>query len=419
MAHGTSRSDERPGSTEADRRNERKLRFVRLVIVASTGFLVLPLMLLSLADAFTSDSGFWRLLATLVLSAVTGTMLLVLFLGRVRLERRPRTNPWLYWGSYFLTVVLAGLLDDEWFTMLAIICWWGSAAFAGPRRWGVWATILLVPLAVLFVVTLEPGHPVPVYFLLVVGAPLTALFFAAGTLMYMRLWDITNEALLNQRARSRLAVSEERLRFARDMHDLLGHSLSALAVKSELAERLLPRDAGRAAEEMTEVQELARKALQQVRDAVRGYREVDLPEEVGAARGVLEANGTRVEVHGVEDLRVPRATATLVAWVVREGATNVLRHSNADVCRIGFGFEEGPTPAATALVVEMFNDRVRGGGDAAGNGLTGLRERVSEAGGTLTARATGNGGFLLRVVLPGVSEPPAVAKAPPREEEAR
>ena len=419
MAHDVSRSDERPGSTDADRRNERKLRFVRLVIVTSTGFLVLPLTLLSMVDALTSDGGFWRLLVNLVLSVVAGTMILVLFLGRVRLDRRARTSPWLYWGSYSVTVLLAVLLHDEWFTTLAITCWWGSVAFAGPRRWGVWATFLLVPLAVFFVVTLDRGYPASAYFLMVVGAPLAALFFAAGTLMYMRLWDITNEALLNQRARSRLAVSEERLRFARDMHDLLGHSLSALAVKSELAERLLPRDASGAAAEMTEVQELARKALQQVRAAVRGYREVDLAEEVGAARGVLEANGTRVEVLGMEDLGVPRATATLVAWVVREGATNVLRHSNADVCRISFTFTEESSPGSTALVVEMFNDRARGGGNGTGSGLAGLRERVSGAGGNLTARSTGNGGFLLRGVLPCVPESSAVSEAPPLDEEVR
>ena len=411
MAHEVSRSDERPGSVDADRRNERKLRFVRSVIVFSTGFIALPLVLFSGVDALVHSNGPWRLPLNLVLSGVAGTMLLLLFLGRVRLNRRPRVSPWLYWGSYVLTMVLAALLHDLWFTMLVVSCWWGSAAFAGPRRWGVWATIFFFPLAVLFVVTVAPDHPVSAYFLIVLGTPLMTLFFASGTGVYMRLWDITNEALLNQRARSRLAVSEERLRFARDMHDLLGDSLSELADKSERAERLLSSDASRAAAEMTEVQELARRSLQQVRAAVRSYREADLPEEIDVVRGVLEANGTRVEVTGAKDLVLPQTTATLVAGVVREGATNVLRHSNADVCRISFTLTKEPSSGSTALVVEMFNDRARGGGKGIGKGLVGLRERVSGAGGTLSARATGNGGFLLHVVLSCVPESPAVSEA--------
>src|SRR5699024_12257537 len=129
---------------------------------------------------------------------------------------------------------------------------------------------------------------------------------ACVMLTFLWLWDVTREAVLGQRARSRLAVSEWRLRFARDMHDLLGHSLSALAGKAQLAACLAESAPERSAAEIVEVRALAQESLQQVRAVVRGYREADLPEEIDAVRGVLEANGTRVEVTGAEGLELPR-----------------------------------------------------------------------------------------------------------------
>ncbi|WP_017542330.1 sensor histidine kinase, partial [Nocardiopsis prasina] len=210
------------------------------------------------------------------------------------------------------------------------------------------------------------------------------------------LWDVVTEAHAARDAQARLAVSEERLRFARDMHDLLGHSLSALAVKSELAARLAEIDPQAASREMTAVQHLARDALREVRTAVSGYRDVDLAAESAGVQAVLTAAGVRCTVAGA-DVDVPADQRSIASWVVREGTTNVLRHSTAKNCAVTLRRDGG------TLVVEVFDDGAQPGGGAAsfGNGLSGLGERVSAAGGALTAGPASAGtGFLLRAVVP-------------------
>nr|WP_255430272.1 histidine kinase [Streptomonospora sp. PA3] len=211
------------------------------------------------------------------------------------------------------------------------------------------------------------------------------------------LWDVVTEAHAAREAQARLAVSEERLRFSRDMHDLLGHSLSALAVKSELAARLAAKDPEGAAREMSAVQHLARDALREVRAAVTGYRDVDLAAETAGVQAVLTAAGVRCTVSGA-DVDVPAEQRAIASWVVREGTTNVLRHSSARRCSVALR-RDGAT-----LVTEVFNDGAQRSGEAAasfGNGLSGLSERVAAAGGALTAGPTaGQDGFLLRAVLP-------------------
>ncbi|MEU6413790.1 histidine kinase [Microbispora sp. NPDC046933] len=197
-----------------------------------------------------------------------------------------------------------------------------------------------------------------------------------------------------RQAQAQLAVTEERLRFARDLHDLVGHSLSAIAVKSELAVKLVRAAPEQASEEMTAVRGLAKDALREIREAVRGYRAIDLSAELDSVRAVLEAAGIRcaLETPG----RLPSGEpATLLAWVVREGATNTLRHSAATRTRITL------RTTGTTAVLEMVNDGV--GGQSAGDGgtgLIGLSERLAAAGGSLTAQPTGSGEFVLRAVVP-------------------
>src|SRR5262249_3539777 len=137
-----------------------------------------------------------------------------------------------------------------------------------------------------------------------------------------------------RRAREELArgaVNEERLRFARDLHDLLGHSLSTIVLKSELAGRLVPP--GRAAAEIADVQRAARDALQQVRAAVAGYRRPSLVSEIAAARELLAAAGIDARI-GPSPAALPLAADGLLGWAVREGVTNVVRHSRARLCTI-------------------------------------------------------------------------------------
>ncbi|NYH52377.1 two-component system sensor histidine kinase DesK [Nocardiopsis arvandica] len=385
-----------------DVRNGRKLRVARLIILASISFLLVALLVFPLMEVTMAGEGFspWRSLAAAGISVPLGVTLVLLL--RSRLDGRRDPDPRLYWGSVALTVVGAAALQHPFLSMSFLAAWWGVGVFVAPRRRGAVVTLGLLAVPWLLI----PLSPLDIHFLAYLAVWLFAiawaLVLAAGSLASLWLWDVTNDAVRGQAARAQLAVTEERLRFARDMHDLLGHSLSALAVKAELAGRLAERAPERAAAEMTEVHELARKALQQVRTAVSGYREVDLAGEVDAVGSVLAANGTRVSVTGLDGLALSPERASLAAWVVREGVTNVLRHSDATECQIVFT-PTRDTAVGRVLVVEVSNDRARGDGameGSSGNGLAGLSERVSMSGGTLSAAHTGNGGFLLRAVIP-------------------
>ncbi|CCK29069.1 two component sensor kinase [Streptomyces davaonensis JCM 4913] len=181
--------------------------------------------------------------------------------------------------------------------------------------------------------------------------------------------------------RARLAVAEERLRFGRDLHDVMGRNLAVIALKSELAVQLARRGRPEAEEQMIEVQRIARESQREVRDVVRGYREADLGAELSGARGVLTAAGIDCEVSGpVEGL--PAEVQSALAWVVREATTNVLRHGNAERCAVSVRVREG----RAVLTVE--NDGVAGAaGKGGGSGLAGLRERLAAVAGTLEAGA--------------------------------
>jgi two-component system sensor histidine kinase DesK len=187
-----------------------------------------------------------------------------------------------------------------------------------------------------------------------------------------------------------MAVADERLRFARDLHDLLGHTLSLIALKAELAGKLLPARPDDAAAELEQIRDLTRSSLTQVREAVDGYRRPSLPSELAGARVALEAAGIELHVDAGEEPLAPDVESVL-AWAVREGATNAIRHSGARHAEI----------TLRPGMLEIADD---GGGapraEPAGNGLTGLRERVQAVGGTVEAGAAPGGGFRLVVRLP-------------------
>jgi len=191
---------------------------------------------------------------------------------------------------------------------------------------------------------------------------------------------------------ARLAVGEERLRFARDLHDLLGHSLSVIALKSELAGRLIKTTPGLAAHEIEDIEKVARDALREVRDAVTGYRQPTLAAELAGAHEALTAAGIDYRVDQ-DHVPLPPAVEAVMAWTVREGVTNVMRHSQAKRCSVRIINKDG------RATVEVIDDG-RGGMPQPGSGLRGLEERVQERGGTLTAEPLPHEGFRLRVTLP-------------------
>jgi two-component system sensor histidine kinase DesK len=186
-----------------------------------------------------------------------------------------------------------------------------------------------------------------------------------------------------------LAVAEERARVARDLHDVLGHSLTTITLKAGLARRILESstDVERALAEVHDVERLSRLALTEIRATVSGYRKVSLPAEIAGAKAALLAAGIDAELpQAVDD--VPGDLQEPFGYVLREGVTNVIRHSGASRCQITLGqswIEITDNGAGTSTVDSN-----------GGNGLAGLRERLAKVGGRLVAAPRGEGGFLLR-----------------------
>jgi two-component system, NarL family, sensor histidine kinase DesK len=217
---------------------------------------------------------------------------------------------------------------------------------------------------------------------------------------------------------ARAAVAEERLRIARDLHDLLGHSLSLITLKAELAGRVIGSDPARASVEIAELESVARQSLSDVREAVAGFRQPDLAGELSAARQLLDAAGIASQISAADTDGLAQEVDAALAWAVREGTTNVVRHSRATyvAIRVSRGQaavtaeisdngpaapDEGeamPWPAPVGPDGQATVSRVRPA--FAGSGLAGLAERVRDLGGELAAGSVKPQGFLLRVVVP-------------------
>ncbi|HXT34400.1 MAG TPA: sensor histidine kinase [Chloroflexota bacterium] len=208
----------------------------------------------------------------------------------------------------------------------------------------------------------------------------------------------TNRAMRTAREEiARLAVETERLRFARDLHDLLGHNLARIALQSEVAEALVPSAPEQAMAAMREVADAARTALQEVRAAVAGYRQPTLLHEIRGAREILSAAGIAFRHEG-ERTAAPPAVEAVLAWAVREGVTNIIKHSRAMHCTVRVD-RTGDT-----VQLEILDDGAgvansRWDGASGGSGLEGLRERAAALGGRCEPGRI-DGGFRLRVSLP-------------------
>ena len=246
-----------------------------------------------------------------------------------------------------------------------------------------WAALLTVVLAVASEVL---GHTLDGW-----SGP-AGLTFAICTAAFA-MWGVSqlmqrNVDLLQAEAENaRLAVADERNRFARDLHDILGHSLTVITVKAELANRLLDVDPARARAELDDLERLSRDALADVRRAVEGYRDLTLPGELARAREALRAAEIDADLPRSTD-EVPSELRELFAWTVREGVTNVIRHSGASRCTVRLG----------STAVEVSDDGTGPQGETrTGTGLDGLRERAAAAGAVLATRTLDPRGFALSV----------------------
>ncbi len=186
-----------------------------------------------------------------------------------------------------------------------------------------------------------------------------------------------------------LAITRERLRVSRDLHDLAGQSLTAISLRGDLALALLEQDSDAARAEMATLTATARNALHDVLTVTRSGAAVDLRTEAEGARALLAAAGIETVLRLGDD-GMPPEVRTVYAWALREGVTNVLRHSEATTCMI----------TASRSRLEIINDGVTGRPPGTGNGLTGLAERVRAFSGRVTSGPVGNGRFQLVVEVP-------------------
>jgi two-component system sensor histidine kinase DesK len=340
-------------------------------------------------------------------------------------------NPWEKWGWAFASIWLVFLVfpitavaDSDVPVVVKVGAWLCIAGFAVANvlgyswRYSTWlclgvmlvlalATVPLIGIGVIsftpylaILSALELPNPAWKWAVALWAAfPLLSLLGIDEfpTYFFLMLWPIMIGGVmlrifgereeLAHRAQGQHALVAERERVARDVHDVLGHSLTALSVKAELAARLIDLDPARAKEELESIQATARQALAEVRATVGGLRAGNLEAEVAAAPRVLADAGITTTIEGCVADTDPRHRA-LMAWVLREAVTNVVRHARADAVVIRLG------PDGIAVT-----DDGAGCSGPEGNGLRGMRERVSGAGGTLTVESAAPG-TRVEVALP-------------------
>ncbi|MEU9111212.1 sensor histidine kinase [Streptomyces sp. NPDC048483] len=301
-------------------------------------------------------------------------------------------------------------LDDRF--RLALLVPLAALSVALPLWLGKDWTILLTYLAATCAVAVPPRLTLPALATSVSlaafvaehvnGADTTSLVVmtaAVGLSMttYRRILDLNAELRRTRRELARAAVTEERLRFARDMHDTLGHDLLQLTLRTEVTRRLYRAGGMDVEAELQQIEDMGRQCLDRVREAVTGYRRLSLPAVIEEARPTLGDAGVSVSVDAATD-QLPQEVETALSWVVREALTNVVRHAQATHCRVALSTEGG------RAVLEVLDDGKgpvrRPLSGPGGNGLTGLTERVTALGGSLRTSAAPGGGFRLLAAVP-------------------
>jgi two-component system sensor histidine kinase DesK len=221
---------------------------------------------------------------------------------------------------------------------------------------------------------------------------------------FMRKHERDAELKLSHDEVRRLAAVAERERIGRDLHDLLGHTLSLITLKSELANRLFERDPAASRREIAEVESVARDALAQVRRAVTGIRAAGFAAELASAKLLLESNGVRLD-YDLADIPLPADVETALAMTVREAVTNIQRHARASRANVTLRVEN----KRLCLQIE---DNGRGGAIVPGNGLTGMRERLAAIDAEVRVESQRSHGTTVRVTMPMPDIKQAVAAAP-------
>ncbi|WP_460073546.1 sensor histidine kinase [Streptomyces sp. YKOK-I1] len=273
-----------------------------------------------------------------------------------------------------LAVVLSLTLGSAW---LGLFCYVSVASgIALPLRMAFWAIPGTGAVLMLVGLRTDTGDAANLLVLvLLIGFAMTGVSQLVRTTVELRKARATV---------AQLAANEERLRLARDLHDLLGHSLSLITLKSELAGRMLPDHPEKAAQQVADIEQVSRQALVDVREAVTGYRRPRLAAELAGTQVALTAAGITAVTPAEPALDgVPEESESALAWALREAVTNVVRHSGATRCTVEVHRRQTLDGPRLELCVE--DNGSGGSGKGPGNGLTGLIERLEKAGGTLEA----------------------------------
>ena len=297
-----------------------------------------------------------------------------------------------------LQVTVFSLLDDPAWLWLFL----GVSAITGVllpmRRAGM--VVVLLTLLPLLITIFTHGGVAGIDWWWLIALMLLVRGLGLDMIGVSRMGSAIRELHTARQELARLKVEEERLRLSRDLHDLLGHTLSMITLKSELARHLVQEEPERCAQELSEIERVARQTLREVREAVAGYRQPRLESELGGARQLLEAAGITYQIEPITKA-LPLALDAVLAWTVREGVTNVIRHSRARHCLIQLSLKNSKVGA------EVLNDGGRREQVEStvrpGLGLAGLRERVSALGGHLEAGPLillGKDHFRINVELP-------------------
>jgi two-component system sensor histidine kinase DesK len=400
------------------------LRYRRLIIrVLLVIFLLLPVAALFTGHHHSGGHPAFLIVATLAFVVLTDRTVLV------QMPRPGRYERWQWWLLPVLVALGAAVFavgGMAWLTALAV-----ASAAVGRISPGGRATVLGLVCCTGIAVTISAATGLGYGDTLIAGSVVALanlLAFGAerrNALMY-RLKETRAEL-------ARAAVAEERLRISRDLHDLLGHSLSLITLKAELAGRVIGTDPERAAREIAELETVARRSLTEVRQAVTSYRQPSLAAELVSSRRMLASAGIECQLRVPDAYSLPPAVDALLAWTVREGATNIVRHSAAKHAEIVIDLtdteasarlsDDGTGPQGKGLLAiaraagTPAEGAAGGAGDAggpgggAGSGLAGLAERAARLGGSLSAGAGESGGFWLQVNVPLTGPPPGDAAA--------
>ncbi|MBE2315684.1 histidine kinase [Solirubrobacter sp. CPCC 204708] len=368
-------------------RTENGLQWMRRLTQWTLASVAGLVVLIPAADLFARDDlEPWAVSAAFVALAFVGYVQTRLLLGGMAgLDAARRSLPVVLAAAAVALVLWAALVDEtRWMWVLpfsGVVC--GVTFGAGPRgRWLVIVAGLAAAFAVGWAATGTPDAGLSGVFVLA--------SFALACLAQVWVWDVTLRLDQAREQAGEVAVLRERLRFAGDLHDIQGHQLQAIALKAQLASRLIGRDDDAARRHADDAHALALQALSETRELVQGYRRVGLATELANAVGILKAAGVDAEVEGAPET-VPVALQPLFGSLVREGATNLLRHTRAERCEIAVERD------GDDVVVRVIDDGVARVvvPDGDGTGVAGLRERFAAVGGRVEAAPLAPRGFEL------------------------